>query len=112
MESRVFEANAGGTCSAMNGLRTDPHRLAPEFTHPSVATASDLQSAFPIVVQYALGSLSPDDRGKITAALQQSNHVSEINLDLYRPPSEIESQIMQGAFPLPEAKTLYFLIHC
>ena len=55
----------------------------------------DLWPAFPIV-QYAYGSLSPDDRDKITTMLQQNDRICEIGLDLYHPLSEKESRIMQG----------------
>ena len=66
----------------------------------------DLWPAFPIVVQYAYGSLSPDDRDKIATMLQQNDRICEIDLDLYHPLSEKESRIMQEPFPLLECLTL------
>ncbi|KAN0134394.1 hypothetical protein V8E53_007892 [Lactarius tabidus] len=72
----------------------------------SLETTLELWPAFPLVVQYAWGRLSPDDRDKITAVLQQNDRVCEINLDLYHPLSEKESQMMQETFPLLERFTL------
>jgi hypothetical protein len=72
----------------------------------SIEMTLDLWPAFPVVVQYACGWLSPDDRDKITTVLQRNDRVCEINLDLYHPLSEKESQIMQETFPLLECFTL------
>ena len=72
----------------------------------SIEMTLDLWPTFPIVVQYAYGSLSPDDRDNITTVLQQNDRICEIDLDLYHPLSENESRIMQETFPLLECLTL------
>jgi hypothetical protein len=72
----------------------------------SIKSTLDLWPAFPIAVQYDSDSLSPDDRDKLTAVLQQPNRLCEINVDLYHPLSETEFQLMQGTFPLLECLML------
>ncbi|KAH8992402.1 hypothetical protein EDB92DRAFT_1945199 [Lactarius akahatsu] len=85
------------------------HRLALRLIctpKASIKQTLDLWPAFPIVARYSGGNLSPDDRDKITAVLQQHDRICEINLDLYHPLSEKESQIMQETFPLLECLVL------
>ena len=66
----------------------------------------DLWPAFPIIVQYPSGSLSPDDRDKIADVLQQHDRVCEIELGPKHSLSEKESQIIQESFPLLEPPSL------